>query len=281
MNKASCLCGALRWEIDGEPFHAFNCHCKICRKAHGAAFATYWFMKPEQFSWISATDTLTHHRTSESLVRSFCGHCGSVAPYGSEDHETFLSLGGCHADGKKSDCNIFVAHNAPWHDVTGDLPRHDDYPEYTGYPRLEEGPMAPAPEGVVRGSCVCGGIEFHLTEPFEVVHNCHCIRCRKARAAAHATNGFVSSDGIHFVKGEERLKTYKPPGARFFTQVFCETCGGKMPHVDMERRLAVVPLGALDDDPKAKARDHLFVAYKAGWHDITDDLPTYEEDPPG
>ena len=281
MNKASCLCGALTWEISGEPFYAFNCHCKICRKAHGSPFATYWFLKREQFHWTSATDTLVNYRSSEFLDRSFCGSCGSVAPYGSEGHDTFLSLGGCHAEGKKSDCNVFVAHNAPWHDITGDLPGHDDYPEYTGFPRVEEEPMALGPEGVVRGSCLCGDIEFHLTEPFKVVHNCHCTRCRRARAAAHATNGFVSLDGIQFVKGEEHLKTYKLPEAKFFTQVFCETCGGKMPRVDTERSVAVVPLGALDDDPKAKALDHIFVAYKAGWHDITDDLPTYEEGPTG
>ena len=141
--------------------------------------------------------------------------------------------------------------------------------------------MESGPEGVVRGSCVCGSIEFHLTEPFKVVHNCHCTRCRRARAAAHATNGFVSLGGIQFVKGEEHLKTYKLPEAKFFTQVFCETCGGKMPRIDTQRGVAVVPLGALDDDPKAKAVDHIFVAYKAGWHDITDDLPTYEEGPSG
>ena len=98
MNKASCLCGALTWEISGEPFYAFNCHCKICRKAHGSPFATYWFLKREQFHWTSATDTLVNYRSSEFLERSFCGSCGSVAPYGSEGHDTFLSLGGCHAE---------------------------------------------------------------------------------------------------------------------------------------------------------------------------------------
>ena len=51
-----------------------------------------------------------------------------------------VSPGGCHQDGKRSDCNIFVAHSAPWHEITGELPRHDDYPPETGFPRLEEEP---------------------------------------------------------------------------------------------------------------------------------------------
>ena len=53
-----------------------------------------------------------------------------------------------------------------------------------------------------------------------------------------------------------------------------------MPRLDAERKLAIIPLGALDDDPGVKPVDHMFVAYKADWHEITDDLPTYEEGPP-
>ena len=72
---------------------------------------------------------------------------------------------------------------------------------------------------------MCGAVEFHLTEPFTVVHNCHCSRCRRARAAAHATNGLAAMDAVRFVRGEEHLKSYKLPEARFFTQVFCDVCG--------------------------------------------------------
>ena len=128
INKASCLCGSVTWEITTEPFQAFNCHCKLCRKAHGSAFGTYWFMRPDQFRWTGPTDAIAHYRSSHLLTRSSCGTCGSVVPYPSETKDLIVSLGGCHDRGKKSDCNIFVAHNAPWHDITGPLPRHDDYP---------------------------------------------------------------------------------------------------------------------------------------------------------
>ena len=278
-NKASCLCGSVTWEITAEPFQAFNCHCKLCRKAHGSAFGTYWFMHPDEFRWTGPTDTIAHYRSSHLLTRSFCGTCGSVVPYPSETKDLIVSLGGCHDRGKKSDCNIFVAHNAPWHDITGPLPRHDDYPPETGYPRVEEEPLPPGPEGVVRGSCMCGAVEFHLTEPFRVVHNCHCSRCRRARAAAHATNGLATMDAVRFVRGEDHLKSYKLPEARSFTQVFCDVCGSKMPRIDPDRGIAIVPLGALDDDPGMKAADHIFVADKCEWHDITDDLPVFEERP--
>src|SRR5437016_3555924 len=37
----SCLCGAVRYEVDSPATQVDNCHCPMCRKQHGAAFATY------------------------------------------------------------------------------------------------------------------------------------------------------------------------------------------------------------------------------------------------
>jgi hypothetical protein len=37
----SCLCGAVRYEVEGPATEVTHCHCGMCRKQHGAAFATY------------------------------------------------------------------------------------------------------------------------------------------------------------------------------------------------------------------------------------------------
>ena len=39
------------------------------------------------------------------------------------------------------------------------------------------------------------------------------------------------------------------------------------------------PWGYWTTIPGVKAQNHMFVADKAAWHDITDDLPTYPEYP--
>lgn len=281
-NQASCLCGSVRWEITAEPYYAFNCHCKLCRKAHGSAFGTYWFVKPDQLNWLSDTRSIVHYRSSHLLVRAFCGTCGSVVPYGGDQGaEHMVSVGGCHDDGKMSDCHVFAAHKAPWYEISDELPRHDDYPEFTGFEDLGRDPIEEKPEGIVRGSCMCGTVKFNITEPFKVVQNCYCTRCRKARAAAHATNGFTSLDGVEFIQGEDNLASYKVPDAKYFTQVFCKTCGSKMPRLDPERQISVIPFGSLDDDPEARPERHIFANYKAGWHEITGDLPVFDEAPDG
>ena len=132
---------------------------------------------------------------------------------------------------------------------------------------------------MARGSCLCGAVAFELDLPFKVVHNCHCSRCRKARAAAHTTNGFTPADALRFTRGEDNLVTYRLPEARFFSHVFCRTCGSGMPRADGERGIAVVPLGCLDDDPGGGAVDHIFVGSRAEWYTIADDLPRFEEGP--
>jgi len=182
---------------------------------------------------------------------------------------------------RKPDYNIFVVDSSPWHTINGHMPRHEGYPDDSGLPSVEGVPVPKRADGPVRGSCLCGVVTYQVTEPFKIAHNCHCSRCRYGRAAAHASNGFVSYDGVQFMSGEDRLKSYKVPDARYFTQVFCEACSSPMPRRDAERDITVIPLGSLDDDPGIKPVDHIFVAYKAGWHEITDDLPTFEEGPPG
>jgi hypothetical protein len=46
------------------------------------------------------------------------------------------------------------------------------------------------------------------------------------------------------------------------------------------RDVVLIPAGSLDDDPKIRTSSHIFVASRAPWHEITDDLPQFAEGPP-
>ena len=41
MLTGGCLCGDAAFEIDGPVDMMIHCHCSMCRKFHGSAFATY------------------------------------------------------------------------------------------------------------------------------------------------------------------------------------------------------------------------------------------------
>ena len=132
----------------------------------------------------------------------------------------------------------------------------------------------------VKGSCLCGGIEFEMTDTPRGATHCHCSRCRKTRGTANATNLLVSLSGLRFLRGEELLGKYKAPGAKFFAHWFCKECGSTMPRFDEERGFAIIPMGAFDGDPGARPSRHIHVASKAPWDVISDDLPQFEAGPP-
>jgi hypothetical protein len=54
--SGSRLCGAVTYEITGSLKFMGNCHCSSCRKSHGAAFATWGIINPDQFRWLSGEE---------------------------------------------------------------------------------------------------------------------------------------------------------------------------------------------------------------------------------
>jgi hypothetical protein len=76
----SCLCGSVRYDIDG-PFEVMShCHCSMCRRHHGGAFATFVSVPPSGFRWVAGEDEISTYQSSNYGKRTFCAKCGSVMP---------------------------------------------------------------------------------------------------------------------------------------------------------------------------------------------------------
>jgi hypothetical protein len=61
---------------------------------------------------------------------------------------------------------------------------------------------------------------------------------------------------------------------------FCRVCGSPiLSKFDADVSLISLPLGALDDDPGIRPEMHVYVASKAPWSTISDDLPQFSELP--
>lgn len=73
-----CLCGAVRYRIDGEPMVVAHCHCEHCRKAAGAGHVTIAVFPAEAVSLTGKLTTFSTTADSGMLSsRSFCPACGS------------------------------------------------------------------------------------------------------------------------------------------------------------------------------------------------------------
>ena len=69
MRYGGCLCGAVRFEVAGEPLVVGVCHCMECRKATGAVSMAYADWPSERFSFTG--------EVREFCGRSFCPTCGA------------------------------------------------------------------------------------------------------------------------------------------------------------------------------------------------------------
>ena len=85
MNAGACLCGALRYEVEGPFNNLMHCHCSMCRKHHGAPFATFVGASSKGFRWISGEGAAVEYPSSASGRRRFCGVCGLVCLNASGD----------------------------------------------------------------------------------------------------------------------------------------------------------------------------------------------------
>lgn len=70
-----CHCGAIRYEVRGDPVHSALCHCSDCRKAAGAPAVAWTAFSEENVTLLSGSPR--ERNSSGASVRSFCGDCGT------------------------------------------------------------------------------------------------------------------------------------------------------------------------------------------------------------
>lgn len=280
MTKGSCLCGDVAFEISTPFDWMTHCHCGMCRKAHGTAFSTFVGVPASAFRFTRGEAGVRSFASSSVLTRTFCARCGSKLPVRWQD-EVQLPAAALEGDlGVLPDKHIFVGSKAPWHAIRDHLPQHAG--SSSSDPELPTRRATEPAPGVARGACLCGGVAYEVDLPLSGggITNCHCGRCRKARGAAHASNAFVALANFRWLRGAERLRSYKIPEAERFTQVFCGDCGSPQPNVSPARGAAVIPCGSFEDDPGLREARHIFVSSSAPWFEIAGELPQYDAYPP-
>lgn len=130
--KGKCLCGKIAFTF--EPFDgvALNCHCSICRRSHGADYATFIISRKSSLKFMSGEKELKEYSSSEFGVRAFCGHCGSRLMNYARSGSNYMSvaLSAVEDDhGVIPSANVQVASKAPWVKPNGSVPSFAQFPE--------------------------------------------------------------------------------------------------------------------------------------------------------
>lgn len=132
---------------------------------------------------------------------------------------------------------------------------------------------------MLKWSCLCGAVRYEVRGPVSHVTHCHCAMCRKAHGAAFGSYGRVERKDFAVLSGAAEIASYY--SSPHVQRTFCKRCGSTLQFISDKRPDTLsVALGTLDDDPRVRTSSHIFVASKAPWYQIAEDLPQHPARPP-
>ncbi len=139
MHQGSCLCGSIKYSIDDNLKFIVNCHCRFCRKAHGAPFTTLLFMP---FAKLEVTEgkalLASYEVTALNAVRCFCSKCGTrLYSYSPSAGRISLAVATLDTDAELHPIAHFnVASKCSWYQINDALPRFSSVPTPSEFGQL-------------------------------------------------------------------------------------------------------------------------------------------------
>ena len=124
MHTGSCLCGAVKFEVEGELEPPAACHCTQCRKTSGH----YWASTdvPRNALKIEGEFNVAWFRSSEKAQRGFCSTCGASL-FWDPIHKDFIGVAMGAFDAPTDThlaIHIFVADKGDYYEIKDGLPQN-------------------------------------------------------------------------------------------------------------------------------------------------------------
>lgn len=125
------------------------------------------------------------------------------------------------------------------------------------------------------GKCLCEIVSYQIKGELGPIYNCHCSKCRRWHGAAFRTRASIKAEQFSWLSGEDCLSQFK--SSENVTKFFCRNCGSPLVSTYEDRPDVLgIALGGLDQAPSNNPEAHIFVASKAPWFTISDNLKQYE-----
>jgi len=126
----ACLCGTVRFEVQGEFDSFYLCHCRHCQKDTGSAHGANLFSHSARLVWQSGADAVTSFTLPGTRHnKSFCKLCGSALP-NTQVEGLLVVPAGC-LDTEVTmvpTAHIFSSGKAAWDEGLEDVPQFEGLP---------------------------------------------------------------------------------------------------------------------------------------------------------
>lgn len=124
VHTGGCLCGAVRYRVEGPLRDVYACHCRQCRRTSGH-FVAATSVADERLTLLNE-DGLRWYRSSGSAQRGFCRHCGGNLFWKpAREARTAIMAGTLDGPtGLRTAGHIFVDYAGDYYRIDDGLPRY-------------------------------------------------------------------------------------------------------------------------------------------------------------
>ncbi len=125
--QGQCLCGGIQYEADKLSGKMGHCHCTMCRKFHGAAFATFGSVARTDFRWLTGENLLQTFVADNGTKRKFCSQCGSSLVFESGEDNDLVEFSLATLDVApvlSPDAHIYTGTKVDWLSIDDGLPKY-------------------------------------------------------------------------------------------------------------------------------------------------------------
>ena len=130
--SGGCACGAVRYQVDAEPFMMGCCHCRDCQRQTGSAYfpavmvpAAALKVEGTPQSYVAKADN------GNAVTRVFCPRCGSTLWAWSSGMPEGRTLSAASLDDPSRfvpGMHVYTASAQPWDVIAPGIPRFERMP---------------------------------------------------------------------------------------------------------------------------------------------------------
>jgi len=126
--EGGCVCGAVRYRVTGKPKNTMVCHCQTCRRVAASPVVAWVSFSEKGFRFTKGRPR--EFRSSEAVLRTFCGDCGTPLTYRHDSYVDTLDITTCSLDEPNRFApthHSWLSHDLAWVKFGDGLPTFQEF----------------------------------------------------------------------------------------------------------------------------------------------------------
>ncbi|MCP4330952.1 MAG: GFA family protein [Alphaproteobacteria bacterium] len=137
--SGGCLCGDVRYQVNGEPLFGGHCQCASCRKSSGTGHCSHMGVAKSGFTASGRIEVYESPTDSGNMVgRAFCPRCGAPVYSLNSGFEDIVFVRASSLDDPEifqPQMVVFTQHSPSWDRIDPNLPAFEAMPPAESMPQ--------------------------------------------------------------------------------------------------------------------------------------------------